>query len=304
MKVLVTGGTGFVGKGVLARLTKDGHNVVCLVRPGSEGKVTLNETGTERVTLAAGDLFDRDSLLRAVEGCEAVVHLVGIIREQPNKGITFPRIHVTGTENVVEAAKQAGVRRFVHMSALGAREGASSAYHQTKYAAEELVKKSGIPYTIFRPSVIFGPGDEFVNMLAHLVRLPVTPVIGSGSYLLQPVSRQTVAEVFSQALTLNEATNQVFEVGGPEPLTYLQILEAIGKAIGKQTLRKVHIPLALMKPVISAMEGFSFFPITTTQLTMLLEGNACENTERLYSVFRTEKIPFQQGIEMYLRNKA
>jgi uncharacterized protein YbjT (DUF2867 family) len=167
-----------------------------------------------------------------------------------------------------------------------------------------LVKKSGIPYTIFRPSVIFGPGDEFVNMLAHLVRLPVTPVIGSGSYLLQPVSRQTVAEVFSQALTLNEATNQVFEVGGPEPLTYLQILEAIGKAIGKQTLRKVHIPLALMKPVISAMEGFSFFPITTTQLTMLLEGNACENTERLYSVFRTEKIPFQQGIEMYLRNKA
>ncbi|MFY0545621.1 complex I NDUFA9 subunit family protein [Brevibacillus sp. H7] len=301
MKVLVTGSTGFVGTGIVAKLAEDGHQAVCLVRPGSEHKRKRDRVAVSAVTFAPGDLFDTDSLERAAEGCDAVIHLVGIIREQPGRGVTFSRIHVTGTQNVLAAAKRAGVRRFVHMSALGAREGAASAYHQTKYAAEQLVRQSGIPHTIFRPSVIFGPGDAFVNMLADIVRLPVTPVIGDGSYLLQPVSRVTVADVFSQALSLEQATNQIFEAGGPQPLSYEQILEAIGRAIGKKRLNKVHIPLALMKPLISMMEGFSFFPITNTQLTMLLEGNACKDTERLYNVFQTKKIPFQEGIEMYLR---
>jgi uncharacterized protein YbjT (DUF2867 family) len=301
MKVLVTGSTGFVGNGIVSKLAEDGHHAICLVRPGSERKMKVVQHARERVTLVPGDLFDHDSLERAMEGCDAVIHLVGIIREQPGKGVTFSRIHVTGTKNVLEAAKKAGVRRLVHMSALGSRAGATSPYHQTKYDAEQLVMGSGIPYTIFRPSVIFGPDDEFVNMLADIVRLPVTPVIGDGSFLLQPVSRQTVADVFSQALTLESATYQIFEVGGPQPLSYAQILEAIGKALGKQRVNKVHIPLAVMKPVIRMMEGFSFFPITNTQLTMLLEGNTCEDTERLYDVFQTKKIPFQEGIETYLR---
>ncbi|MCK9906407.1 NAD(P)H-binding protein, partial [Frankia sp. Cpl3] len=124
-------------------------------------------------------------------------------------------IHVTGTKNLLEAAQRAGIRRFVQMSALGARPGATSPYHQTKYEAEQLVVHSGIPYVIFRPSVIFGPGDEFVNMLADLVRMPVTPVLGNGSYLLQPVSRRTVADVLTSSLTNEHAANQIFEVGGP-----------------------------------------------------------------------------------------
>ncbi len=302
MKILVTGASGFVGNGIVAKLAQDGHQVVCLVRPGSEDKLKLHPEVQSAVTIAPGDLFDTGSLEGALDGCEAVVHLVGIIREQPRRGVTFSRIHVTGTENILKAAKKAGVRRFIHMSALGARDGATSAYHQTKHDAEQLVMQSKIPYTIFRPSVIFGPGDEFVNMLADIVRLPITPVIGDGSYLLQPVSRRTVADIFSRALTLEAATNQVFEVGGPQPLTYAEILDAIGRAIGKKRVNKVYIPLPLMKPVINLMEGFSFFPITNTQLTMLLEGNACQDSERLYQVFGTEKIPFQQGIEAYLRS--
>ncbi|WP_188067257.1 complex I NDUFA9 subunit family protein [Brevibacillus brevis] len=303
MKVFLTGATGFVGRGILERLQAEGYETVCLTRAGSTGKLPFTETTNPHVTEATGDLFDKESLMRAMQGCDAVIHLVGIIREQPGKGISFSRIHVEGTKNVLDAAKQAGIKRIVHMSALGARKNATSAYHQTKYEAEQLVQTSGIPYVIFRPSVIFGPGDEFVNMLADLVRLPVTPVIGDGSYPLQPVARKTVADVFVQALCRPESTNQTYETGGPERLSYGQILDTIGEAIGKRKVNKIHIPLALMKPVVNMMERFPFFPITNTQLTMLLEGNACKDGKLLYETFHTEKIDFLPGITSYLRTK-
>lgn len=301
MKVFLTGSTGFVGRGLLARLTDEGHHTVCLVRPGSQGKLRLEGEQQSLVTEAVGDLFDADSLQRGMEGCDAVIHLVGIIREQPAKGVTFSRIHVEGTRQVLEAAKRTKISRFIHMSALGARENAASAYHRTKYEAERLVQASGIPHVIFRPSVIFGPGDEFVNMLADLVRLPLTPVIGDGSYPLQPVARETVADVFVQALTQASATNRIFETGGPDAITYGQILDTIGEVIGKRRVRKMHIPLPLMKPIVNLMEGFPFFPLTNTQLTMLLEGNTCKDGELLYQTFSTSKIPFRQGIAAYLR---
>lgn len=301
MKILVTGGTGFVGKGILSRLVQDGHELVCVVRPGSEQKLAGFPTEKGSLSLVPGDLFDPASLERAAAGCDAVIHLVGIIREKRSAGIRFERIHVSGTRHVVEAAKKAGVSRFIQMSALGARPNAVSPYHQSKYAAEQIVQESGIPYTIFQPSVIFGPGDEFVNMLAELVRLPLTPVIGSGQYRLQPVARETVAEAFAQALVSEAAVNQTFEVGGPEQLTYLQILDSIGQALGKQRVRKLHFPLALMKPVINVMEHFPFFPITNAQLTMLLEENICQDGTRLYNSFQLPVIRFAEGIRAYLR---
>ncbi|HZG15905.1 MAG TPA: complex I NDUFA9 subunit family protein [Candidatus Bathyarchaeia archaeon] len=300
MKVLLTGSTGFVGRGILTQLIDAGVEPVCLVRPGSEAKVRISRLGLGNIQLVAGDLFDPPSLVNALKDCEAIIHLVGIIRERKGKGITFPRIHVTGTKNLLEAAKHDSIKRFIHMSALGARPNATSAYHQTKYEAEQLVKQSGIPYTIFRPSVIFGPDDEFVNMLAGLVRMPVTPVIGDGSYKLQPVSRQTVAEVFTEALRNDQAIGQIYDVGGPEQLSYSQLLDQIGLALKKPNVRKMYIPLPLMKPAVNLMESFPFFPITNTQLTMLLEGNICENTEKLYRDFSVEKVSFLEGISAYL----
>lgn len=298
MKVLLTGSTGFVGRGILAQLIDAGYEPVCLVRPGSEPKLKLTAPG--KIRLVPGDLFDQQSLANALQDCDAVIHLVGIIRENRGKGNTFPRIHINGTQNLLEAAKKAKVMHFIHMSALGARANATSPYHQTKYEAEQLVVHSGIPYTIFRPSVIFGPDDEFVNMLAGLVRLPVTPVLGDGSYRLQPVSRQTVAEVFTEALSNSKAIKETFDVGGPEQLRYTELLDQIGQALHKEKVRKIHLPLALMKPVINLMEGFPFFPITNTQLTMLLEENICTDNEKLYRTFSTEKIPFYEGISTYL----
>ncbi|WP_134686835.1 complex I NDUFA9 subunit family protein [Brevibacillus migulae] len=300
MKVLLTGSTGFVGRGILTQLIDAGVEPVCLVRPGSETKMRISRLGLGNIQLVAGDLFDPLSLTRALQDCEAVIHLVGIIRERKSKGITFSRIHVTGTKHLLEAAKNAPIKRFIHMSALGARANATSAYHQTKYEAEQLVIDSGIPYTIFRPSVIFGPDDEFVNMLAGLVRMPVTPVIGDGSYKLQPVSRDTVAEVFTGALRNDKAIGQIYEVGGPEQLSYSELLDQIGTALRKPQVRKIHVPLPLMRPVVNLMEGFPFFPITNTQLTMLLEGNICKDAEKLYRDFPVEKVPFLEGISSYL----
>lgn len=300
MRVLLTGSTGFVGKAILLRLLSEGHEVVCLIRPKSANMLKSTEHEQKQIKYIKGDLFDHALLEKAASGCDAVVHLVGIIRENPRNGVTFQRLHVTGTQNLLQAAMKAGVAHFVHMSALGAREQATSQYHQTKYAAEQAVIESGLPYTIFRPSVIFGPGDEFVNMLADIVRLPITPVIGDGLYQLQPVSRRTVADVFTQALTNPLARNRIFETGGPDKLTYLRILDDIGAALHKRRVRKLHIPLTLMKPVVSAMEGFSFFPITKTQLIMLQEGNICADSDSLYQVFPTKKIPFAEGIKEYL----
>ncbi|WP_139492261.1 complex I NDUFA9 subunit family protein [Brevibacillus dissolubilis] len=301
MKVFLTGVTGFVGHGMLPELVSRGHEVVCIVRPGSEQKMKPDPAWQGRVRLVPGDLFDPASLLAVMNGCDAVVHLVGIIREQPGRGITFNRIHVEGTRNVIEAAKQVHVKKFVLMSALGSRPNATSLYHQTKYEAEQLLIASGLPHTIFRPSVIYGPGDEFVNMLADLVRLPLTPVIGDGLYRLQPVSRQIVAEVFADAVHPDMTNGQVFEVGGPVALTYNDILAAIGRVLGKAKVRRFHVPITLMKPVVELMQGFSFFPITKTQLIMLQEGNACADTESLYRSYPIKRIPFEDGIAAYLK---
>ncbi|QOS97607.1 complex I NDUFA9 subunit family protein [Brevibacterium sp. JNUCC-42] len=300
MKVFITGGTGFVGHGIIATLLEASYEVHCLIRQGSESKVKKAFALTDHLHIHTGDIFNTDSLRAAMRDCEAVIHLVGIIREQPGKNITFSRIHVEGTRNVLQVAKELSIKRFLFMSALGTRPQATSGYHRTKYEAEQMVEASEIPYVIFRPSVIFGSSDEFVTMLADLVRLPLTPVIGSGTYLLQPVSRKTVGEAFVQALTNEQATNQIYEVGGPQQLTYIQILQTIGTAIGKSRVQTIHVPLWFMKPLVSIMQGFSFFPITQTQLTMLKEGNYCDNGEKLYEDFQINKIDFFSGISEYL----
>src|SRR4029453_4823882 len=166
-RVFVTGATGFVGRAVIQALRAEGHVVRCLVRRGSEADLHGFEA-IERVGAAL--LGPPGSLEAGMVGCDTVIHLVGIIREHKSRGITFDRLHRVGTNNVLAAAAAAGVRRYLHMSALGTRAGARSRYHQTKWAAEEAVRTSGLAWTIFRPSVIYGHGDGFLSLLAGMVR--------------------------------------------------------------------------------------------------------------------------------------
>jgi len=196
-RVFLTGGTGFVGRAVVQALRASGCAVRCVVRRGSERDLQ----GLGAIERIEGDIMARESLEQGLEGCDAVIHLVGIIREQPAARVTFERVHTQGTVNVLEAAAAVGIRRYIHMSALGTRAGAHSRYHQTKWAAEEAVRASTLPWTIFRPSVIYGRGDGFVTLLAGMIeRLPIVPVIGSGRQRLQPVPVAQVADAFVRDL--------------------------------------------------------------------------------------------------------
>jgi len=281
-EVLVTGGTGFVGTHVCRALIARGLVPRLLVRPGSEDRIPADVRERGRIT--PGDVTDRESVENAAQGTTAVVHLAGIIREFPAREVTFERMHVTATRNAVDAAVRWNIPRFVHMSALGARAGGPTAYFDSKGRAEEHVRQSGLSWTIFRPSVIFGPGDRFVNELGSFLRkAPFLPVPGDGAYLLQPVFVGDVAKGFADAVLRPETGGRVFEVGGPERFSYDDLLDRIGARFGHPA-RKVHIPLSVLRPAVRRLERFEKFPLTIEQLEMLLAGNVCDNGP-FYSAF-------------------
>ncbi len=295
MRVLLTGGTGFVGGYVVRELLARGHEVRCLVRPGSEGKLTDRDL----VEIATGNVLDAAAVATAAQGCAALINLVGIIREFPGRGVTFEKVHVRATENVVHAARDAGVRRFLQMSALGARPEPADPYHVTNFRADEVVQKSGIPYTIFRPSVIYGPEDQSLNLFARQIKtLRVVPVIGNGLYRMQPVPVATVAKAFALALELPHTEDRVYEVGGPEPLTFNAIIDTLALVLGRRVL-KVHVMVWSLRLLAGMFGRFPWFPLTTGQIRMLLEGSTCDPTA-FYQDFGLEAVSFREGLQRYL----
>jgi len=293
MKVFVTGATGFVGRAVCAELLRSGHQVDCLVRPGSEKHLA----GLPAVTTKVGDLFAPAGLAELMQGCDAVIHLVGIIREFPARQITFTRLHTEATRSVVSACQQVGIKRYLHMSANGTRKDAVSAYHQTKYLAEEEVRASPLDWTIFRPSLIYGPEDQFINMLVQMLsKLPVVPVIGNGQYQMQPLPVEQVARSFAKALELPQTIGKIYHCGGAECLSYNKLLDQVAAALGKKAPCKIPQPLMMMRPLVAILEHFPLFPLTSNQLQMLLEGNCCETREWLAD-FDLEAVPLAQGLQ-------
>jgi len=293
-RIFVTGATGFVGRAVIPALRAHGYAVRCLVRRGSE----LDLRGMEAIERVEGDILSSDRLERDMAGCDTVVHLVGIIREEP--GRSFERIHTQGTLNVLEAAAATGVRRYLHMSALGTRAGARSRYHRTKWAAEEAVRSSPLPWTIFRPSIIYGPGDEFVTMLRGMIEgLPVVPVIGSGRQRLQPVPVAQVAQGFARALTLEATVKHTYDVGGPDAVSMVELLDMIAAALGRRRRLKVHVPIGLVRPVTQLLHRLPGYPLTPDQLLMLEEDNTCDPSA-FVSTFGLTPVPLAAGLRALL----
>lgn len=288
----MTGGTGFVGQYLAGRLVEDGHSITCLVRnEGVPGAAYLRGLGAE---LVPGNVLDAGSIEAGARGAEAVIHLVGIIFERPEA--SFEQVHVKGTRNAIAAAAAGGGRRFLHMSALGARPGAPTAYLRTKWEAEEAVRASGLDYTIFRPSVIYGPGGEFISMLARMVRRsPVVPVIGNGEYCLQPVSVLDVAACFSLSLGKERAVNQIYELGGPAAMTYNEMILALCGVMGKKR-RLVHVPVGLVRAAAAMMEKTSRLPLVTRdQIRMLLEDSVCD-ISRMRAELGVSPVGFRDGV--------
>lgn len=299
--VVVTGATGFVGRAVVARLQEVGYPVCILVRRAASGPVQslVTRFGVE---VRQGDVTVPESLAPALAGSQAIIHLVGIISEVGR--VTFERLHTEATRNVVGAAQAAGIRRLVHMSALGTRPDAASRYHQTKWAAEEIVRHSGLDWTLFRPSLIYGREDHLVNLFAKMIRwLPIVPVMGSGQTRFQPVAVERVAEAFVGALENPAALGQTFDLCGPERMTLRELLEEVMATMGRRRLM-VNIPLILARAQATLLE-FIFArllgkapPLNRDQLTMLQEDNVGDPA-RADALFGLRHQKFRDGIAAY-----
>jgi len=292
MKIFIAGGTGFVGAHLVTALRERGHQLRLLVHARDAGMAGALEQ-------VEGDVTRLESFSAALSGCDAVINLVGIIREFPSRGITFERLHVQATANMLVATRQAGIRRYLQMSALGTRPNAVSRYHLTKFRAEELVRSSGLDATILRPSLIYGPKDAFISMLARQLRLtPIMPVIGSGSYRLQPIHVADVVRCFALALEMPETIGGCYELCGKDRLTYLELLDVIASALGRSAPLKPRLPLGVMKLIIPVMQQLPQFPITMDQLQMLIEESICDGCWQ--KVFGFELLDFRDEIRACL----
>jgi uncharacterized protein YbjT (DUF2867 family) len=270
VKVLVTGGTGFIGPHVVRAIQDAGHDVRALVRKGSI-------PGTEP---AQGDLTDSESLRRAVEGVDAVVHLVGIRQGREEQ---FQRVMVDGTRDLLAAAREAGVARFVNMSALGTTAESKDLvpYYHAKWLQEGLVRESGLEYVIFRPSFVFGKEGGIIPTFRKLAKLaPVTPIVGSGKQRIQPIWVDDVAAYFADALAKPEAANRLFELGGPDVVSWDEFWVRLKRALGVRR-PSVHVPMAIMRANALVTERLpGDIPLTRDLLKMLEHGdNVVTNTD-------------------------
>lgn len=281
MRVAIIGGTGFVGSYLTDALLSGGHSVSLLVREGSERK--LRQAG--RVRAVTGDIADTGAIRRLLEGCDAVIYNVGILRELRREGITYESTQYQGLVNTVNAALEVGVQRLLLMSANGVKIPGTQ-YQETKRRAEDYAFESGLDVTVFRPSVIFGDPRgtmEFATQLLHeMVRPPIPAVnfVGSGSatgceIVMSPVHIDDVASAFLAALENNECIGKTYALGGPEVLTWKTMVSRIADAVGRHKYF-IPMPIGLMRVGATLFDWLPFFPVTRDQLMMLQEGNVAE----------------------------
>ncbi len=292
MTVLVTGATGFLGRRVVQKLLDHNYQVRCLVRTPGRERILSQDS----VDVYYGSINDPEALLSACQGVEQIIHLVAVIREQG--AVTYDAVNRGGVEKVVAAARAAGgVQHFVHVSALGAGNNPEFSYLQSKWQGERAVIESGLTYTIIRPAIIFGEGDEFLNALAALVRLfPLVPVISTGRNRLQPIWVDDVAQCIALSLSRHDLQRHTLELGGPEQLSYNEIVTIISRVMGKRRMR-LHIPTWLMRINVAIMDLFmSRPPINSEMLKMLRVRNVAE-VDTVEQTFGFTPTGLEEGID-------
>ena len=290
--ILVTGATGFVGGHVVHELRGRDLPVRCLVRDPRKA-TKLTGWGCE---LAEGDVTDEQSLRRAVAGVDTIVHLVAI-RQGPRE--QFQRIMVDGTRDLLSAARDAGVGRFVHMSALGTSEETRELvpYYWAKWENEQQVRSSGIPFVIFRPSFVFGSDGGILPTFVKLAKLaPVTPIIGSGRQRIQPIWADDLARIFTEATQKEDVTGRLFELGGRDAVTWNEFWERLKRVLG---LRRpsVHVPVGLMRINALVTERLpGDIPLTRDLLKMLEHGDNVVSGDEAVQTFALPLLPLDDQL--------
>jgi uncharacterized protein YbjT (DUF2867 family) len=289
VKVLVTGGTGFVGRYVVRALAEAGHEVRALVRDSARARDLPAEP-------VPGDVTDAASLGRAVEGTEAVVHLVAI-RQGPAE--QFRRVMEQGTRDLLAASAKGGPRRFVLMSALGVDESTRDLvpYYHAKWEMEQAAKSSGLEHVIFRPSFVFQRDGGILPTFRRLAKVaPVTPIIGSGRQRIQPIWADDVAAYFAAALERPEAANRTFELGGPDAVSWNEFWTRLKQALG-QRRPSLHVPVGLMRMNALLTERLpGNLPLTRDLLTMLEHGDNVVRDDDAVKTFKIPLVPLDEQL--------
>lgn len=275
--ILVTGASGFVGSYAVPELIDAGHHVVALVRDEDAARSILRRLPPERRTgieFRTGDVNDPEMLPEALEAVDGVLHLVAIPRDR-NGGRDLERVNTDGTRNMVDAARAAGVRRFVHLGGLGLADDPDLHFASSKARAESIVSESGLDWTILKPSLLWGPRDGFFNIVAGLARTSplIVPVPGRGNARFQPLAVTDLARIIRLCFDRSETIGRSYELGGPEYWTYREIVAEVLRATGRRR-RIVPMPLPLIRLVAGVAEAVHLpFPVATDQLRQLRLDN-------------------------------
>jgi uncharacterized protein YbjT (DUF2867 family) len=290
--ILVTGGTGFVGSHIVNALADADKDVRILERkPGS-----WQEAGVRCREAVQGDMTDPESLRRAVAGCDTVVHLVAIRQGKPEQ---FQRVMSEGTRDLVAAAKEAGVRRLVLISALGTTDETKDLlpYYRAKWDMEQTVKGSGLDHVIFRPSFIFARDGGILPTFRRLAKLmPVTPIPGSGTQRIQPIWIDDLVAYFVKAIDLDAATNRLFEVGGPDKVTWNELWERLKQALGTRR-PSVHVPMGVMRAQAVVLERLpGNIPVTRDLLKMMEAGDNVVSDDEAVRTFGLSLVPLEEQL--------
>ena len=289
--ILVTGASGFVGSHTVPTLIAAGHRVVALARTPTAGETVIDRLSAAQrpsVEIRIGDVTRPATLGQALAGVDAVVHLVAIPRDF-NGGADLRLVNTEGTRAVVVAMTSAGVRRLVHLGAMGVDDDPALHYASSKAKAESLVRESGLDWTILKPSLQFGEGDGFFNIVASLVRISpgIVPVPGDGSARFQPIHAGDVATVMVRSLADPTTVRGIFELGGPRYWTYREITREVVTALGKRRAI-IPLPVPLIRLVAGTAERLRIpFPVATDQLRQL----------RLDNIGPLDLIPTRFGFE-------
>ena len=288
MKILVSGGTGVIGVSSITELLSRGHSVRLLSRHARE-----DAKQWDGVEAFEGNVADAESIRGAAEGCDAVLHIAGIAAEEP-PDVTFEKVNVGGTRNLLAEAGRASARRFIFISSLGADRG-STAYHQSKRESEKLVEASALDWTIVRPGNVYGPGDEVISTVLKMVRtLPAIPVVDDGDQKFQPVWHRDLAQALASLVEVRRYVRETIELAGAEITSLNDLLERLGTITGRKPVR-IPIPSALASLGARVASMAAHFPLDETKITMLQEENVVGGKNPLQQL-GVDPTPLDEGL--------